>query len=953
MYFYYQEKETPKGAERGSAPWKSRESKWREQTIQDLKPPLVTVLDVNVDVDSVAPENLKQLRYAGPFYLDWDAPTIMEAAAGVNEFLDLLEAEYGFNLLQLDIYATGGRGFHVEIPMKCFTDEKDVVALPLVYKELAFLLATDYMDLSVYSTRKGRMWRVPNVQRLNGKYKVPIRVSDIRDMSESLYDRLTSQPQSKLERDIPVPNPDLSTLFKKLKDKVIAANGAKARRAQQDLKKTFGEIPASLLNLYQGTNLKPEAGLNQIALQIAIISHGFGLSLREHLDLAEGLITTHKGDKSKRANGNRNEVVRLYNYIADNPCYVYQEHSVLALLDDDVEVSDLDVTEAKLQAQVTEAALKDLSDLYGQVRVSKVGTHAKDDESVYRIAHVGFSMDDVVVAQGEDGSDEGYHLPYTHNGEPVGALVVTSSNFASPDRVKATYEQAGGVLSQMDQKACQGIYAQIIDHATRNKKDGKLTVKYINREGLKVDNTPDGPVMVWCGSGSGVPNGKPILVDGAKTSCKYLWRSVEGSVNGELKTDLMDATPITDTPLHREVIGSFLRLIYNPATMAQVLGWFSAVVWKEVYSTHYREFPFLYVAGEAGAGKTETFSIMARLYTFREPPKQVTLTGNSTIFGLQTKLQASWTIPVLLDEYKPAQMTPNKLADAKGILHAIFNPFTEHTRGGGRAGSVKSTNWAETHARLYTTPVVVNGETMDDTPAIRDRSIMAWFNAGHKSATRQHYENVAQNLGIISSLGRHICLTTMEHVRDHGVEQILRMFEDERQKARAEIRSRMSDRQMSALAIAAIGLRWLKSCLNRVYQDEFDDRIEQLVAALYDNAQVVQRPDTEMVKALREIAQLTFNEPGKDIRRGIDYVYADDDHIDLAVDSLSFRYQQVGLFAKSHFTGPSQFREALGAWEGTVDRICENSRLKTVPSKVIYRIKVATLNEWGIEPFAK
>jgi len=45
---------------------------------------------------------------------------------------------------------------------------------------MAYKLYVDTLDLRVYSAKRGRMWRTPNVQRENGKYKVPISLGEAR-----------------------------------------------------------------------------------------------------------------------------------------------------------------------------------------------------------------------------------------------------------------------------------------------------------------------------------------------------------------------------------------------------------------------------------------------------------------------------------------------------------------------------------------------------------------------------------------------------------------------------------------------------------------------------------------------------------------------------------------------------------------------------------------------------
>ena len=142
----------------------------RNEVIANLKPPFVTVLDVDHDFDDAgdAPIPLDQrlkCRYKGNLYFDFDNKDIQDAIDDTRNFCKEL-ADKDVNPECLHIFATGGRGFHVEVPLQCVVDRvpaEGIQRQPLINKELAFKLHYDSLDLNVYSTGRGRMWRTPNV----------------------------------------------------------------------------------------------------------------------------------------------------------------------------------------------------------------------------------------------------------------------------------------------------------------------------------------------------------------------------------------------------------------------------------------------------------------------------------------------------------------------------------------------------------------------------------------------------------------------------------------------------------------------------------------------------------------------------------------------------------------------------------------------------------------------
>jgi hypothetical protein len=121
----------------------------------------------------------------GDFPLDFDCKD--DPATALREIKELclvhLPQIYGLEPHGLRFYASGGKGFHVEIPAKFLDAEDGDPYLPLIYRRLAaswkerFSLTT--LDLSIYSMGKGRMWRLPNIKRENGRHKIPLTLEEL------------------------------------------------------------------------------------------------------------------------------------------------------------------------------------------------------------------------------------------------------------------------------------------------------------------------------------------------------------------------------------------------------------------------------------------------------------------------------------------------------------------------------------------------------------------------------------------------------------------------------------------------------------------------------------------------------------------------------------------------------------------------------------------------------
>jgi putative DNA primase/helicase len=110
-----------------------------------------------------------------------------------------LPETYGISAWDIKFYCSGSKGFHAEIPAHFFGLEAGHPELPLIYKKLVQgwieKLKLTTIDTSMYCMRRGKMFRLANVKRSNGRYKVPLTRDDVGYVSlENLWS-LTDSPR--------------------------------------------------------------------------------------------------------------------------------------------------------------------------------------------------------------------------------------------------------------------------------------------------------------------------------------------------------------------------------------------------------------------------------------------------------------------------------------------------------------------------------------------------------------------------------------------------------------------------------------------------------------------------------------------------------------------------------------------------------------------------------------
>ncbi len=221
----------------GKERWLSAPAEQRAEIISVYKPRYMTVLSTSLRVaegEKVSREASTNARYSGGFYadLDGDVGDLKPVIGKANQFLDELERD-GVDLQTIRLYCSGGRGFHAEIPAECFmlkVPVEGVTRLPAIYWEMAYSRFVDTMDMNVYSSSRGRQWRVPNIQRENGNYKVPITPEEMRAMTPESYATLVSAPREIPARSTPSFSPALGILFA---NAVTTVTTAHARRRKK------------------------------------------------------------------------------------------------------------------------------------------------------------------------------------------------------------------------------------------------------------------------------------------------------------------------------------------------------------------------------------------------------------------------------------------------------------------------------------------------------------------------------------------------------------------------------------------------------------------------------------------------------------------------------------------------------------------------------------------------
>jgi hypothetical protein len=606
--FYYYQKQG------GENVWLPSPVADRVRLEDEDRPEFISVLAVSRIIDDeITYEDKLKLTYAGPLYFDWDSSDEQLVIEKVNQFLDHL-VTLRVNLEMCKLFATGGRGYHLEIPQSMLMDKippKGVLGLPYIYREMAYEMAVDTLDLRIYSGLKGRMWRVANVRRDNGRYKVPIRVSEMRAMTPEMCRELTSSPRRVVEVVNAAYSPELAMIYETGKQKVEDIT-LKRKRFKPDPEAAKRAHSESIQAAMAGFGLKDGAGFHPIGMQLAQAACTAGLSMEQFITECAGLIANHRGDGERYSTPKKreDELRRMHRYMDGNACYEFSIGAIKSLLAhpapdlDGVPISAEELKEVIAAADTSAGEEDEYGDVARGITLSKYGVYKWVEGISKRVCAVSFDTSDLLLSS-ESSTIIGYSSTVLVNGRSVGRQVLETEIFSALNPFNRFAQKYGHTFVGND----QDVRVAMMRFVEAAKKRGSQ-MYVVKREGLDVLSVPDhpdeffrSPFVVWA-EASEVWTSEELAERGMKM--KFLGHPDQ---RGVMRTDLSLAPSLPSwlkEPGNKELMRLTLENLMScqkADLMGKLIGWYVSCFWKQIFNHTYSKFPLLHVNGAAGVGK--------------------------------------------------------------------------------------------------------------------------------------------------------------------------------------------------------------------------------------------------------------------------------------------------------------------------------------------------------------
>lgn len=283
--------------------------------------------------DEEYPRNRDKVAYRGPLYFDINCRDDLGQAIRSGQELVGKLTHMGVPKGMLQVYLSGSKGLHILVNETLFTGKRFILRLPEIYKEMARDLFVTGLDYSVYSGGRGNSFRIVNLQRHDGKYRVPVTVDELNELTVERYHELVQGP-----REVEVDNPqglvvcDLKALYDEAKKRVNAKPKLTIIASSADMDKIRESVPACIRMLCDSESVKVASSFSQLATQLAAYIVRAGVSQPVAESLTTRLASNTTSSKYNTPKDRRNYIEAQIRYVEHTPTFSFGCNAIRLLL---------------------------------------------------------------------------------------------------------------------------------------------------------------------------------------------------------------------------------------------------------------------------------------------------------------------------------------------------------------------------------------------------------------------------------------------------------------------------------------------------------------------------------------------------------------------------------------------------------------------------------------------
>jgi len=783
--------------------WVPVKSEELDTKVQELKAKRVTILEVTELVE----DNNRDKRtysYRGPLYFDIDCKEDIRLAIESGKALVDKLIELGVPMNGVRIYASGSKGLHVTVDQKYFSAGRAIKGLPLVYKVMAKELYVPGMDFQVYSCGRGNAFRVENVQRDDGKYRVPVLYEELSDMDTKHYQELTKQPRNVTQIE---PTPMQVTLLKNLFEEARREVNTNTKPAvivssAESLKEIREDVPPCIQRLCDWKGVRPERNLNHAAMQLGIFIGRADISNVVADGLMSRMADHSKSSKYDTLRAKVNHIRGSVSYMKHSESYKFSCASMRSLFDkspcDGCAIENS--PEAANSASIT-MGLVERDD--GMFIVS-----SKNDKPLTNFTMMPTDHYIDIPKEGGKGRRVGTRMELYENSELIETVVFNESSWLSRSAFMRDTTEGHGVLmffgSDNDVQAIKG-------HVL-NKEKSMGEILRVHTCGMHLENIGDSEVFTYV---------EPDM----SINTNRIQNTHEFAGNLVARPYFSESNICAKGDVEADEAMFNLMSINQDVEMGLLLGWFTACHLKVHIMALYNQFPVMAVWGSAGSGKSVTVSLISWLngtdYTMRDTPVNV---SNITPFAILEYSSSSTTIPRVLEEYNKSKMRSSNFKSVGEILKATWNAEAvlrgglsergDNTRTGGRVSKIPITG-----------PLVVISEQELEMPALQERSVRVKMSKEKRKGKREQLRLANRGRKKLREVGKALMALSLQ-ITTEEVDQMVLATED-------LLAEEMDDRPRYCHQICMVGLKFLQKAVDENLElPKSSERLKEIIESV-------------------------------------------------------------------------------------------------------------------------
>jgi hypothetical protein len=826
----------------------------------------------------------EEQKYSGDFYTDIDcanlALAILAAILLVNKLVEL-----GVPLGAIQIYASGKKGFHILVPASIFSSGRPMKNLPFVYKEMALELYVSGMDFQVYSRGRGVCWRIPNIKRDDGNYRVPITSEELFEMTVESYRVVVSTPRilPKYALDPSFKAAGMEALMERAKKRVRAKPSQPEPVSDEQLA-PFREDPPACISDIADYKVKPSRNFNEVSLQMGIFIARSGMPEPLYSSLMSRLADNGNSSSYSTPNARLDHLNGLVGYLQSTPSKQFSCNAIRSVISTrpcpDCDLCKSGEEEAEAGEDV---GLVERADGYYVIRAS----------GEQRISTFILKAHEVFLEVSQSGKVTrriGATVEIMRNAEVLGRVNFTESGWVSKANFKGELKGIGNLAFYGTEDDIQRI-----KHITLDEDGDMGEVVQVENAGMHLHRLAGKDVRVYVEPGFSINQyrvkGTHSMVE--RVTAPPAIKSAEMPAEGD-----------------EEVMQTLRHLfeVNDPFVVAQVLGWFSACHLKIHYMARYSQFPLLSMWGNAGSGKTTLATLFAWLngcnYSLADSPVSM---SSITPWAMIRYCSSTTTVPRILEEYNKSKIINTKYAALGETMKLAWNgqsiargAIKRSTANGGSGATVKETQ--------ISAPLLIVSEQAPQMPALQQRSVQVQLSPHHIRGREEHFFEVDMNKPHLRRMARAMVFSALRTDTS--------WVEEHMEVANKLLPPVLTDRPRFSYQTLIVGLRFFdKVCtdLGMGLHDEIAQLEEDMLSSVMRfgkaiNAAKMKTEVDVVMDTVGMMSQMTINGGATWLKSSVHYtIRGDRIYYDLPVLFSTYQLYMTHRRETAVIDSPSQF----------------------------------------------